>query len=253
MSNWVLLRGLAREARHWGDIKELFQQTFPIEKITLQDLAGNGVFYSQRSSSSEGAMVEFAREQLASGSVKPPYRLLAMSLGAMVACEWAARYPQEIERLVLINTSMRPFSHAAQRLRPSTWPYLAAMALRWRDAQFAEQTIFDLTCQRTNTRSIDEAAWLNIRATAPVSVVNVWRQLLAAARHQAAPLPPGCPVLLLSSRLDALVNPICSHQLATAWQAEYRQHPLAGHDLPHDDARWVCQQIAAWLELDAPL
>jgi pimeloyl-ACP methyl ester carboxylesterase len=35
----------------------------------------------------------------------------------MVAVEWASRYPQEIARCVLINTSMRPYSRFHQRLR----------------------------------------------------------------------------------------------------------------------------------------
>ena len=251
--NWVFLRGLAREARHWGDFSTLFAQACHAKKITLQDLAGNGALNTQRSATSVRAMVEFARRQLAASGIEPPHALLAMSLGAMVATEWAARYPQEVACLVLINTSMRPYSNAVQRLRPSSWPSLATLALRWADASFTEQQIFALTCRRADSRQIDEAKWRDIRATAPVSRANVARQLLAAATYRAGPLTPLCPVLVLSARADALVNPICSHHLANTWQAEHRQHPWAGHDLPHDDALWVCEQVAIWLELDAPL
>jgi pimeloyl-ACP methyl ester carboxylesterase len=58
---------------------------------------------------------------------------------------------------------------------------------------------------------------------------------------------PGCPVLVLSSKDDRLVNPLCSARLASAWQAEHHEHPWAGHDLPHDDAGWLCQRIALWV------
>ena len=47
-------------------------------------------------------MVTFVRSRAASAGVKPPYRLLGMSLGGMVATDWSQRYPEEIERLVLI-------------------------------------------------------------------------------------------------------------------------------------------------------
>ena len=251
MSSWILLRGLSREARHWGSFPALFKKTVNAEKITLQDLPGNGVFNTQRSGTSVGEMVEFARLHLNAANVQPPHHILAMSLGAMVAAEWATRYPHEISNLVLINTSMRPFSHAAQRLRPANWPALAALALRWRDAPFSERSIFNLTCRRIDTRSSDEMAWQDIRAMAPVSGANVCRQLLAALRYRAQPVAPACRVLVLSSSQDGLVNPVCSHQLATAWQVEHRQHALAGHDLPHDDPQWVSRQVAAWLELDA--
>jgi pimeloyl-ACP methyl ester carboxylesterase len=40
----------------------------------------------------------------------------------MVAVEWASRYPQEIARCVLINTSMRPYSRFHQRLRWQNYP-----------------------------------------------------------------------------------------------------------------------------------
>ncbi len=253
MTHWVFLRGLAREARHWGEFSAVFAQTVRAENITLQDLAGNGVFNAQRSPTSVGAMVEFVRKQLADAGVQPPHQVLAMSLGAMVATEWAAQYPQEVARLVLINTSMQPLSNAAERLRPQNWPALAAMALHWNNASFAERTIFRLTCNRVDTRDSDQKKWLQIRSTAPVTTANLARQLLAASRYRVPPTAPLCPVLVLSSGADALVNPVCSQRLASSWKVTHQQHPWAGHDLPHDDANWVCQQVASWLELDAPL
>jgi hypothetical protein len=52
---------------------------------------------------------------------------------------------------------------------------------------------------------------------------------------------------VLSSKADRLVNPLCSTQLATAWQVPHHIHPWAGHDLPHDDGQWVCERVADWL------
>ena len=53
-----------------------------------------------------------------------------MSLGAMVAVDWAARHPEELAGCVLINTSLRPFSPWYQRLRPANYGALLRPAVR---------------------------------------------------------------------------------------------------------------------------
>ena len=251
---WVLLRGLTREARHWGDMTLLLAQQLESTEatkrhtVTTLDLPGSGVAASQTSPCSVRAMVESARKQLAATGAKPPYALMAMSLGGMVATDWAQRYPGEVARLVLINTSMRPYSRFTERLRPASWARIALLALSWRSAQSAERSVHQLTCNREANRAGDLATWLEIRKSAPVTAVNALRQLIAAARFRSAPTPPRCPVLVLSSTLDRLVDARCSAALATAWLAPHYRHPWAGHDLPHDDAPWVAQRIAGWAQ-----
>jgi pimeloyl-ACP methyl ester carboxylesterase len=248
---WVLLRGLTRESRHWGDFPQQLQEATgrsPGQVITL-DLPGNGKWFRQRSPFSVEEMAEAARRQLAAQGVRPPYAVLAMSLGGMAATSWAQRYPGEISRLVLVNTSMRPHAHFAQRLRPRSWLPLLAMAAHWRNIDAVEQKVHELTCKCQKQLRQDLKHWRFIRESAPVSAANAARQLWAASRFTCASLAPHCPVLVLSSAGDALVSPVCSAQLAHAWQAPHREHPWAGHDLPHDDPFWVCRQVAPWNEL----
>ena len=248
---WVLLRGLTREARHWGVFPGQLSAALGADATVLLDLPGNGVFHREPSPGSVSAMVEFARAQLRAQGLPPPWNLLAMSLGGMVATDWAQRYPHEVAGLVLINTSMRPFSSSTERLRPGpglqTWRNVARLAWHWGDAEKAERLIHQLTCSQPNQREDDVAAWAYIRQNAPVRAANAWRQLWAAARFSAAPAAPTCPMLLLSASGDQLVHPRCSKAVASAWQASHQIHPWAGHDLPHDDADWVCQQIRDWL------
>jgi len=245
--SWVLLRGLTREARHWGELPQRLVEVPGVEQVMALDLPGNGEFFAQDSPRSVRAMVGFARWQLRAQGLQPPYNLLAMSLGGMVATAWAQQYPHEVSRLVLINTSMRPFSGLSARLRPDNWLQLLLLAARWQDIGYAERVIHQLTCQQRAWRDQDLAAWARIRRSAPVSAANAWRQLWAAARFCSATAPPPCPTLVLSSARDQLVHPQCSARLAQAWQAEHQQHPWAGHDLPHDDAGWLCQRLAGWL------
>jgi pimeloyl-ACP methyl ester carboxylesterase len=256
--SWVLLRGLTREARHWGALPQQIAQILEklaetqgleAEPVLALDLPGNGEFCGQASPRSVRAMVDFARQQLRERGLAPPYSLLAMSLGGMVAADWAQHYPQEIARLVLVNTSLRAFSGVTQRLRPQNWRSLALLAAHWRhagQAESVERAIHRLTCQCLSTREEDIAAWVIIRRDAPVSAANAWRQLWAAAAFAGA-AAPRCAVLVLSSKGDRLVNPRCSARLASAWRAQHQQHPWAGHDLPHDDAEWLCQRLAQWL------
>ncbi len=255
MSAWILLRGLTRETRHWGTLPaklhDAMSGAMSGARVLSIDLPGNGEFAKLRSYTNVADMVGFVRLVALESGVPGPYRLLAMSLGGMVATDWAQRHPQEIERLVLINTSMRPFSRPRERLRPQAWTALLRLAVHWRDAQAAEMAIHRLTCNNRQTLADDIAAWTALRRSAPVSRANALRQLLAAATFTAGDAVPRCPALILSSREDGLVNPTCSASLAAAWSAPHRQHEWAGHDLPHDDPTWTVEQVQAWLRLES--
>jgi len=249
---WILLRGLTREARHWGDFAQRLACEPEAGDVLPVDLPGNGGFAWQRSPASVDAYVEAVRREIGrhAGAHGPhrPLRVLAMSLGAMVAAAWAVRYPDEVAQLVLVNTSLRPYGRAHERLRVAAWPALARVALHWRgrgDDDTAEQLIHALTCNRRDTLAADLALWRAIRASAPVSRANALRQLAAAARFDIGGVPRA-PVLVLSSGGDRLVDPACSARLARAWRATHIEHPWAGHDLPHDDPQWLCAALRAW-------
>lgn len=247
MSTWILLRGLTRETRHWGRFPAILHDAVQTDSLLHLDLPGNGALVSLRAPGEVGRVVTAVRLAVLQSSVPGPYRVLAMSLGGMVATAWAQQYPAEIERLVLINTSMRPFSRAPERLRPQAWPRLLSVAANWRRSQQAEAKVHWLTCNNHEERESDLAAWVAIRDSAPVSHANALRQLWAAARFDAGTVVPRCATLILSSAQDRLVNPVCSAKLAAAWGATHRQHPWAGHDLPHDDPVWTSEAVAEWL------
>jgi pimeloyl-ACP methyl ester carboxylesterase len=240
---WILLRGLTRESRHWGAFVPMLEAA--TSGVLPIDLPGNGVAAKLRSPAEVEAFVDAVRAEIERCGVRAPYRVLAMSLGGMVATAWALRYPGEIERLVLVNTSMRPYSHFYERLRPAAWPSLIRVAFDWRDAQGpAEALIHARTCERRDTLADDLDTWRAIRASRPVSRANALRQLWAAARYAARGVP-SCAVLVVSARGDRLVNPVCSARLARAWQAQHVVHPWAGHDLPHDDPQWLVATLLA--------
>lgn len=249
MSTWVLLRGLTRESRHWGAFPGILRQ-LPGAAVVAIDLPGNGRLNAQESPTTVAAMAESCRAQLRQLGVAPPYRLLAMSLGAMVAVAWATAHPGEIAGCVLINTSGRPFSPFHHRLRPGSYRPLLGLLLGGDDIERRERTVWQLTSnQPLHPPTLDE--WVAYARQAPVSRRNALRQLLAAARYAAPATPLATPVLILASARDGLVDARCSRLLAARWGVPIAEHAWAGHDLPLDDGCWVARQVEGWLRSPA--
>lgn len=249
MTTWVLLRGLMRETRHWGEFPALFQAAVAAPQVVTLDWPGNGSLHEENSASNVAEMAEHCRTQLLRMGYKPPYAVLALSLGAMVAVKWCELYPAEIERMVLINTSLAPHNPFYHRLRPANYPTLIR-SLLFGSALQREGLILRLTSARQRTPQQLQALlqqWCSYAREYPVARFNVLRQLRAALVFRAAPTPPAVPMLLLAGQQDRLVNVKCSLALAKRWGCEIRLHPEAGHDLPLDDGDWVAQQVRMWI------
>jgi pimeloyl-ACP methyl ester carboxylesterase len=251
---WVLLRGLTREQAHWGDFVPRLQRAQPHNAVLCLDLPGAGLLHRQRCPLQVAAMLPAVRAQLppllAEAGVAGPVRLLGLSMGGMLASAWAQAFPQEVAALVLVNTSLRPYSGVADRLRLANLPTLLRLLLA-RDPAQAEAAILALTSADPAAHTAVLAQWRAIRQARPVSTPNALRQLLAAARFQHRGPPPAVPTWVLHSAGDALVSPHCSVALAAAWAVPRLFHPSAGHDLPLDAPDWLVQQLLA--VADAPM
>lgn len=249
MTTWVLLRGLMREARHWGEFPALVQQAVAAEQLVTLDFPGNGQLHTEHSATLVIEMVEHCRAQLKKLGYTPPYSVLALSLGAMVALEWSTQYPSEVKRMVLINTSLASYSPFYHRLHPRNYPALIRYLLCGTTAQ-REALILQLTSMKNRTQREQAellAQWISYAQECPVTRTNILRQLLAAMTYRPTAEIPVVPVLLLAGEQDHLVNVQCSITLAQRWGAVIRLHPTAGHDLPLDDGAWVAQQMQSWL------
>lgn len=244
---WVLLRGLMRDRRHWGSLPGRIGMFAEGQVVEAFDLPGNGSRYRERSPTSIAEMVEVLRTGLRRRGIEPPVRVLAMSLGAMVAIEWARLHPEEVVGLVLINTSVKPLSPLSQRLHPRQWWPLLRLALLPARAVDWESTVLTATSRRYRGQGSQARAallerWVNWRKSQPVSRGNALRQLWAASRYR-ADTPPPVPGLLMVSARDQLVDPRCSHAIAQDWGWPLLEHPKAGHDLPLDDPGWVLDRL----------
>lgn len=247
VKTWVLLRGLTREARHWGSFATVMCRAMPEARVVALDLPGCGLRSDRPSPAQIGSIVECLRDDLRESGTAPPIHLLGLSLGAMVAMEWASRHPKEVAACVLVNTSLGTFNRFHERLRPRTYATLARLALFPLGPRARESAILSLTSTCGDPSGEVIEAWTSYRRELPVSRRNALRQLLAALRYRGSASGPPVPTLVLASEGDRLVNPNCSRALAAQWKVPIEVHPSAGHDLPLDDGAWVAERIREWL------
>ena len=86
MTTWVLLRGLTREAGHWGDFAQrLADRLAPTDEVVALDLPGNGTRNAGNSPASVPAMAAACRQDLAIAAWSRPM--------CSWACRWAAWSP----------------------------------------------------------------------------------------------------------------------------------------------------------------
>ncbi|MYM64444.1 alpha/beta fold hydrolase [Pseudomaricurvus sp. HS19] len=249
---WVLLRGLGRDSRHWGEFIGIMAEAFPHDDFICVDLPGFGRARNFPAPDNIAAIVEFVRKQSEELLVDGPVNLLAISLGGMVAADWMARYPDEISRAVLINTSST-LSPLSQRIaKPALLQLLgsAMLARLLRRPELLEKRVAQWVINREEKRSLIAERWASFYGDSRINLRGLLRQLQAASAFQPAMVTQ--PVLLLRALGDRLVSPACSTALYVHWRSsnpatEMHAHPGGGHDLPEDAPAWIAQQIRQWL------
>jgi pimeloyl-ACP methyl ester carboxylesterase len=241
-STWVLLRGLARDSRHWeGFPARLAQALGPDARVLAPDLPGNGILTARRSPASVAGMVEAYRQGLKGERV----HLLGLSQGAMVAIEWAHRYPHEIASMMLVNGSVGGLSPAWHRMRPRAAWVLAGTLWPGRPAAEREKRLVSV-CSNLADRELAATRWARHAREASTSSWNAARQLMAAMRFRLPPSRPQVAAIVVASAADRLVSVDCSVALARRWQLPLLMHPTAGHEIALDDPGWLARQCAHW-------
>ncbi len=243
---WVFLRGLAREAQHWGTFPKKFQESFPGDRVHLLDLPGTGVRLNEATPATIQGMMRSARAHLQKEIGSGPFHFFALSLGGMVTLAWMNQFPDEVGGAVIINSSSR-LSSFYHRLRWESWKsFLSSMTQL--DVKSREWGVLQLVSNNEKNREKILPLWVKIGRQAKVSPKTLFLQLSAAGRYRVPVCTLGDKALFVSGLGDRLVEPICSEDLARHFQAPIVRHPWAGHDIPIDDPDWMVQQVRDWLE-----
>lgn len=236
--NWVMLRGLGRHSDHWGIFADKMRDAFG--EIMLIDLPGiAGEVANVPISISD--ITDHIRKQYLERKNAEPWGLMAISLGGMIAMDWASRYPEDFVQLVTINSSSSDLSKFYQRMQPGAIREVFK-AVFASDVYKREKIILDLTC---NMKTIDEAAILHNVEIAKKMTINkkvFFKQLFAATKFK-TPYAIKIPYTILAAKKDRLAHFTCSEALSKRFNAHLVLHESAGHDLPADDPDWVVARI----------
>jgi pimeloyl-ACP methyl ester carboxylesterase len=251
-TNWLLLRGLAREQRHWYEFRELLAARLGVARVHCLDVAGAGTEHVVLPRPSVPWLArDVARRLPALGGAPRAgerWALVGLSLGGMLALELCRMFPLQFEAAVIINSSSR-LTNASARIRPAAALQLLRAA-RSDDPLRREQLVLALTSALPEPeRALYARRAADFAREAPPSRWAALAQLIAAGRFQ----PPDrqqirARLAFVCSRDDGLVSPRCTHDLATWFGSACREHAWAGHDLPLDDPVWLCEHIAQFAE-----
>ena len=235
--HWVLIRGLTRSHFHWFDFKSLLLKKLNIESVECPELAGNGYLSDLKTPQSLSLCVAQLRSQLKHHD--EPIGLIGISLGGIIATQWATEFPEEVSHLVLINSSFS-MCPAHRRLRYQNY-FKILLTLLFPSPKRIENFILKNTANTADIKNYLETC-IDFQKKHPVQLLNLIRQLrLTQQAH--FPIKPRCVVLILAAVSDRLVDYRCSLFIAKHWSVSAEIHPSAGHDLTLDDPFWVLEKI----------
>lgn len=247
--NWLLLRGLAREERHWGAFPQMLQEQAPHLKVHFLELPGVGKKAHIEAFSQIKEYTNLLREEwLQLQTEHPePWGIMAISMGGMIGMDWCHRFPHDIKSLILINSSAGNLSAPHHRFSPLAMGTVLKLFFR-EDYEEREEAILKLT---TNMLDVNEdiikknAAF---SADTPIRRASFIKQMVAASRFK-IPKELSQELLVLAAKKDRLASYKCSQSIAKHFHKKLNLHDKAGHDLPLDDPQWVIDHIKKFLEV----
>lgn len=245
LRKWIFLRGLGRHSGHWGPFLDQFKKDFPQDEFELLDLRGNGTLAHSPSWLNIEDNVRDLRARSRWIHDGQSVYIMSISLGAMIATEWARKYPEEIEGIVLMNTSDRGTASFFERMRLRNIYRFLPLLLKGVNSPGVEKKILEMT---TTMPGLEQ--WADIFSKMkPTARKNFIKQIIAASRYKFPEHKPKTEVLILCGDKDPLVNPVCSKRIAKMWTLTPHCHPTAGHDLTLQEPDWVSEQLKNWLEI----
>lgn len=244
MSNkWLLLRGLTRGNGHWGEFPELLQKAGC--EVELLELPGNGTQNSVISPMDPMQVLQILRSRCKWVESKDKFNLCGISLGGMIGLKWAEMFPDELESVVVINTSLGQLSPFYKRLMPINY-WKIAVSLVSTDFLKLETLILQMTSNRVDKIAKYTLPFASFSSANKVSFSNFIRQIILANRVKIK-TPLKVLTKVVYSAHDRLVSPACGRSVASFLNVRTFENPQAGHDLPLDEPEWlVSVLLAGW-------
>jgi len=239
----VLLRGLGREAGHWGESLKMFKKFFPDSQIFTPDLPGAGINHKGKVPLGIKNFIPLIRKQV---DLKENENniIMGLSLGGMCTMEWIKQYPKDFKGAVIMNSSFGDLSLPWQRMKLDL---LFQMAwAQFHKKEQGEAMMLEIVSNNSTTYPENVKIACDLLKIRPMKFESLFKQLLSGAFYQMKINEAPTSILALGSSKDKLVSSDCSVSLGKRLNCQVRLHPWAGHELPMDDAEWVCEQVKNW-------
>jgi pimeloyl-ACP methyl ester carboxylesterase len=262
----VCVHGLGGSWVNWMALAPLLNHRY---RVIAFDLVGNGrtpVAGRQADIRSNRRLLDgFLRSQ-----TDQPVMLIGNSMGGLLSILQAARKPETVDRLVLVDPALPPPRNQLPRdprflgsFLLMAVPFLGERVLSRRGRKMQPealvQEMLNLVCHDPSRVSPDVIRVSEKLGAERAGQPELDRAFLAAARSLAAVLGrPGrylqaisevaAPTLLLFGEKDRLV-PVAAGRAAAKRRPDwtYREHPDLGHVPQIEDPEWTAQQILDWL------
>ena len=240
----VLIRGLARSARYWGEVARVLERS---HRVVCLDNRGVGSSAATLPPYSTALMADDVVAVMDAVGVARAH-VFGMSLGGMIAQMVALNHPDRVDRLVLGCTT--PGGRRADR---GSWRTLAAMVrsglLR---PHAAVRMIAPILLSRDTIEGRPEVLdeWIRIATSERTSRAGLLGQLVAGARHDAYRdlARVASPTLVVTGDADRLIPPVNSRILAARIPgARLVMLPGAGHDFTTDRPAEAAELVGRFL------
>lgn len=243
----LLLRGFGRSRRYWAPLLDDLAERF---RLVLMDNRGVGRSSAPWPPYTTRQMAHDAARVLADADIQRAH-VFGISLGGMIAQEFALLHAGRVDRLVLGCT------RAGHRGTPTPFPAVVRLleTLRLLPEAAIEHTA-PLVLGERFARAHPEviAEWQALARFEPTRFAGLVGQLTAVALHDATRRLPriACPTLVVTGDLDRTIPPENSELIAQAIPGA-RLRVLAGapHDFPTTRPRETVELLVEFL-LDAP-
>lgn len=229
----VLINGLSEQPESWFRNLPYWRRHFDV--YTPQLLVYDGPGLHERIEQGLPISVDYLVEQLhlylTHFVQHPPYHLVAASLGGKVAVEYAARYPQQIDRLVLLCPSGMGDVERLPIVEGVRRNDLKALV----DSVFFDRRKLDRGLIEYYERQFANRRWrTGLLRTLRGTMDHVIRDRLGNVPH---------PTLLVSGADDRIVDPQTAAEAARLLpQGHYVSIPQCGH-APQMEKAWLVNRL----------
>lgn len=245
-----LLRGIGREAGHWGSTyPDFLKFHFPNAQIKMMDLPGAGKYHDQPALPTVEKMADFLRNEYLPliDSIPGKKVIVATSLAGNVALEWITTYPFDFDGAILLSTSLKGICKSKNRVKPSAKKQFVSIFLN-KDIAEREKAFLSINSNMNTDNDSLLTAWQGIQAKRPVSQGALLKQTVAGMIYRPEKRERITPILLIGSKADKIVDESCFHKVAAAINSDLILHETAGHGIPVDVPHWLADTTSYWIE-----